>query len=379
MFEKKQYLVFVVLSVFALKGFAAEVGDKVSVHGFGGWGFGLTDDLRYLVGTSDGKSDNVQVSLNINAQLSSRLKIVTQIAFDETNTGEAELDYAFSEWTFRDELRVRAGRVKHPFGIYGEIFDVGTLRPFFLLPQSIYGPQGITAKSYDGLGLVGFRSGESWGVGYDLYAGEIRGIVKVPGALSADPANRLLPETISEFKVNDVLGARINVQQILGGLSFGVSGYLGQQVLESVSNAQAEQDYEVFGAHFEYSSEKLLVRAEVSTFETETFGADGSYLEIAYRWTPQWQMAVRYDLWEGDELDFEQLPPFADQFVENKDLGFALNYWVSPNLVVRAEFHRVEGNRFAFADNPIDILEIFQSGVLEEETSLYVLAAQFSF
>ena len=163
MFEKKQYLVFVVLSVFALKGFAAEVGDKVSVHGFGGWGFGLTDDLRYLVGTSDGKSDNVQVSLNINAQLSSRLKIVTQIAFDETNTGEAELDYAFSEWTFRDELRVRAGRVKHPFGIYGEIFDVGTLRPFFLLPQSIYGPQGITAKSYDGLGLVGFRSGESWG------------------------------------------------------------------------------------------------------------------------------------------------------------------------------------------------------------------------
>ena len=39
-----------------------------------------------------------------------------------------------------------------PFGNYTEIYDVGTLRPFYHLPQATYGPTGQIAESYDGIG-----------------------------------------------------------------------------------------------------------------------------------------------------------------------------------------------------------------------------------
>ena len=74
---------------------------------------------------------------------------------DANTNQDVELDYAFAEWFVSDALKIRMGRVKHPFGLYGEIFDVGTLRPFYLLPQSIYGPNGFTAKAYNGVGLTG--------------------------------------------------------------------------------------------------------------------------------------------------------------------------------------------------------------------------------
>jgi hypothetical protein len=62
-------------------------------------------------------------------------------------------DYGFAEWRFSDALRLHAGRMKHPFGIYSEIFDVGTLRPFYTLSQSVYGAQVDYAK--DRLSLRG--------------------------------------------------------------------------------------------------------------------------------------------------------------------------------------------------------------------------------
>lgn len=61
------------------------------------------------------------------------------------------------------------GKVNQPFGISTEVFDVGTLRPFQVLPQAFYGPVGLTSESYEGVGLTGsFPLLNSWHLSYDV-------------------------------------------------------------------------------------------------------------------------------------------------------------------------------------------------------------------
>ena len=119
-----------------------------------------------------------------------KLSIVAQIRGEAVNGDDNfELDYAFAGWSFSDALELRIGRVKHPYGIYGEIFDVGTLRPLYQLARSVYGPVGFTARAYNGVGLSGWLDWDSgWALQYDVYYGQIEGDFELNGLLSQDPA-----------------------------------------------------------------------------------------------------------------------------------------------------------------------------------------------
>ncbi|MDA8019024.1 MAG: hypothetical protein MPN21_16405 [Thermoanaerobaculia bacterium] len=362
---------------------ALEIGENLFIHGFGGWAFAQTDENLYLIGDENGVWDNVQLSLNFTADIAPRARVVAQVAMTQEDELETDLDYAFGEWKFSDRARLRLGRVKHPFGIYAEIFDVGTLRPFYMLPQSIYGPQGITAKSVDGIGFLGILDSPTWSVSYDLYAGEIQGTLQVPGPFAADPDDRFQSEVVSDFEVEDVFGLRLEVSPPLAGLRFGLSAYTGEQTVVDVQQATTKQSYDVVGVHIGYEDEKWLARAEASRFDLgdDAFGADGAYAELAYHVTENWQLAVRWDWWQGDNsgLDLTQLPPFVNQLLENEDLGFAINYWFTPRFVVKLNYHVIKGNRFAFPDDPDEILRAFFTQQLEDETEMIVFGVQFSF
>ena len=107
----------------------AQGTSTIEIHGFGGWAYGETNGLSYTLGDSDGIAENAEFALNFSVQPTDRLSFVAQGFFESDHHGQnAEIDYAFAEWKFNDAAKVRIGRVKHAFGIYGEIFDVGTLR-----------------------------------------------------------------------------------------------------------------------------------------------------------------------------------------------------------------------------------------------------------
>lgn len=385
--------IWTILSLFLVGGLATTGAnaldkDDIAIHGFGGWAYGVTDGNRYLVGDEDGKFDNVQFSLNLTAQTHERFTIVTQLKFEEQEDDlETELDYAFVEIKLNKTLNLRLGRVKHPYGIYAEIFDVGTLRPFFLLPQSIYGAQGITSQHYDGAGLRGSQHGEAWGVEWDVYAGEFEGQLELPGPLTGDPSQIFESIAVSEFQIEDVIGGRLNVFTPLDGLTFGFSAYDGSQRLQSLGGQESSASYSVYGAHVEYLTDRWSIRSEISKIEVasgDSFEGDGFYFEAAYRFSDHWQVAARYDDFDATigplaPIDLSQLPPFAAQFTESQDIGLGLNYWLSPTLVLRLNLHLVEGNRFAFPDDMAEIQQVFLTNRLEDETQLLIFGAQFSF
>lgn len=101
----------------------------VEIHGYGGWSFGRNNagDNRYLASTGDGEARYVNLAVALASRASDRVRISTQVWWEAAPDEEesATVDYAFGEWRVSDALRLRIGQVKHPYGIYTEVFDVG--------------------------------------------------------------------------------------------------------------------------------------------------------------------------------------------------------------------------------------------------------------
>jgi hypothetical protein len=338
---------------------------QVELHGFGSWAYGNTDGNGYLVGSEDGDYGHSNFALNIAAEpirdLWIRAQIDLQAADEET---EVEFDYGFVEWRFSDALRLRVGQAQQPFGLYAEIFDVGTLRPFLTLPQSIYGPVELVAESYQGAGLTGrLRSGD-WEVDYDAYFG---GIVLHAG----DPLAFLEAEEPEEVEaVRDTIGGRLNITSPIADLSFGVSGFMGEKT-------EDKSRHKVYAAHVQHLANKLWLRAEAGWLDDDAETAHSGYLEAAYFLTPKWQLASRYE-WLDSEPAEEQ-PRIFDPLFEHREKAIGINYWHSSSLVLKLSFHEVRGNRFARPEDPEAVQQAIEEGSLSHKTRLIAIGAQFSF
>jgi hypothetical protein len=360
-------------------GTALYADDIVQIHGFGGWSYGKSSELTFFHADEEGNSKSAQFALNLSARPYERMSIVAQMNFDNARE-EVDLDYAFVEWQATEHIALRAGRVKHPLGLYGEVFDVGTVRPFQSLPGSIYGPIGFTAKAYNGVGLTGQLRAGSWEFQYDAYAGQIDGDYAMTLPSSTVPDPNASPWRDTGFNYNDVIGGRLQVTTPVNGLVFGASGYSATDNF-TTSTSSRKIDRTVYLGSAEYAHGPLTLRAEVGKGVSEkTHEHAGKYVEASYRIGQKWQVAGR---WEA--LDVE-VPAYAAAFagpmatvLEHKERAIGVNYWFNPNFVVRTEYHTVDGNRFAHAATNREFYSQLASGKLVDTTNVIVLGAQFSF
>jgi hypothetical protein len=355
--------------IFSTSAFAAELGSQLQLHGFGGWQYGRTDENHYLLGSDEGHYEHAQFALTSIANPYERLSVVAQLHFEQEEEGtETELDLVFAEWFFSDLLKFRIGKVKQPFGIYTEVFHVGTVRPFLTLPEGVYGASGLVAEAFNGIGWTGeFIASSGWGVAYDLYGGElIVGDSRPWEALAVPPPLELE----GEDPLKETIGGRLVFITSVPGFSVGLSGYSGE-----VEAEEGEPDpgrTSVYGAHLDYNAGGWTARAEyVRKKEGEGLEQAGAYGELSYRWTAHWQTAARYDWGKADLPD--PIPAGGGSLVEHKDWTFALNYWFNPSFVLKGELHLVDGNRFAVPE------EIVPGEPIETKTRLFMVGANFSF
>lgn len=373
------------LALAALAGmpaFAQSTSGVIDIHGFGGWAYGKTDGHKYSLGRESGDYDNAEFALNVSAKPLEQLSVVAQLRLDSASGNkQAELDYAFAEWTFSDAARVRVGRVKHPFGIYGEVFDVGTIRPFYSLPLSLYGANGFTARAYNGAGITGnVPLGRKWGLQYDVYGGQIEGDFETPGLLSTASQYFAEPNITFGYRVENAYGGRLNLTTPLEGLTVGTSAYTGQAYTDLSEVDTDKRD--VYAVHAEYALERFAIRSEWGHLKNGgDFEVDSGYLEASYRIGEHWQIAVRQDQLEvtlpGTNLS--RLPKIFPQLLEHSETALGLSYWFSPNFVVRGSFQRTDGNRFAFPETSDEVKAALASGELDRKTNMVLFGAQFSF
>lgn len=363
---------------------ASAAGEKLGfeqlleIHGFGNAYFGDTDGNVYLEADEEGNYQRSNFALNLTSKPFERIAIHAQVDVQaEDDDTEVELDYAFGEIELGDQVGLRIGKVKQPFGIYTEIFDVGTLRLFSDLPQVIYGPVDFVSEGFQGLSLTGRRRVGSWELGYDAYAGGLSGPVDdalafaEPGELGEEEEEEEGEKLIRQEEVRHLVGGRIVFSSAFDTLQLGLSAHTGDAEEE-----EGELRRTAVGGHVEYSQDPWTVRAELAQAEEEEEHTTLSYYgEAAYRFAGGWQLAARY---ESLETEFEELDS-SSPLLEHEEWTVGLSRWVTPYLVLRFSYHDIEGNRLAHPEDRDDLREALESGTLDPKTRVLQLSAHFTF
>lgn len=338
---------------------AMELADgKLNLNGNGAWAYQRTDRGAYLAG-DEGEWQNAMFDLLLTARPAERLAIVAQLGFDPE---EIELEWGFAEWRFSDLARVRAGKVKQPFGNYGETYFIGTARPFFTLPSAVYGPTEMAASAVSGVGVTGdWYSEDGWGLGYDAYGGALELPIFEPWAA---PPEGVPAEGLEETAlVNDIVGGRLSLTTPWG-VVVRLSGYGGRLV----SDEGEAHTLVTSGASVFYRGEKLWLSIE--GFHSGEFGHErqlGGYAEAAWFVTPRLQVAAR---WEAARVTLDEGD--APAALRRHDEGaLGVGWWFTPEMVARVSVHAVKGFRFA---TPEDAAELG-----DDRTLLFVAGTQFTF
>lgn len=368
---------------------APAVGQEtVRFHGYGEWSAGATDDNNYLSGSRSGDYQNMTFGLTGFAFPTDRLRVGFLVEWQqEPGSSGLSLESGFAEWTFTDALRARAGKSRLPFGLYAETLEVGTLRPFFSLPQGFYGPAGIISDGYDGVGIVGEYYAGGWGISYDAYGGSMRFedagsnlhrfvFERAQDAEAAAAARRgevhVRGELAEVNPITELLGGRVMISAPLHGLTIGGSVFTGMNGDELVRHT-------VYAPSLSYVAGPIHLRSEWvrRSVSNADFDADAWYVEGAVRVIEQIQLASRYEWFEAgtdEESELSQLP----ELLEHKEIAFGLNVWFNSNFVVKGSYHLAKGNFFA-GPSPQDLVAYVDAGVLDDETQLAMLGVQFSF
>ncbi len=350
---------------------------KLNVSGYAYWAYGRTDGNRFQLGNADGYYDNAALALAVRAQPTDDLSAWFQFTQDEDYTQNG-VDYAFFEWRPSDRVKVRFGMPKVPLGISWDVNDLGTVRPFLRLPNSVYSNTNFGGYSYLGVGVSGTKelpAGHE--LAWDLFGGGISQFVLTPDdALAVQ--NDLNPDTLpadltgvdTDFpgtwvEMQDVVGGRLTLNTPIQGLSVRASYFWGRTPEATLDGALMPT---WMGAgSLEYAGDVFMLRAEYfHLYERGVGDSDAGYVEGGVRFGDHLQAVAKV---EATKLDWPDFPGQAS-LLRHREAALGLNFWFTRDFVVKASVHAVDGNRFTLPDGDNEF---------RERTNELLIGSQFSF
>jgi hypothetical protein len=115
---------------------------NLQIHGFAAQAFVYSNANNYLaMNTSGGNSDWTEAAVNINAQVSDRLRVGAQLHYTRLGAFGAEeptVDWALGDLNINQWMGLRAGKVKIRWGLYNDIQDYDPGYLWSLLPEGLY-------------------------------------------------------------------------------------------------------------------------------------------------------------------------------------------------------------------------------------------------
>jgi hypothetical protein len=364
-------LVLGVASAAAAQDAGKETGRELHINGFADWRYAATDgDNEILSGEPGGSFRFAHLGLVMAKEVSAKVRFETSVVF----TGEEhdiDLVYAFANLQLSNRVSLRVGQVKQPFGLYSEVVQIGTLRPFVALPQSVYGPSGMAPEAVLGASLTGQSSiGQHSSVQWDLYVGG-QSLEEKHTAEEAWLGEPLFEEAdVFKFRRN-MVGGRVLFETAVEGLRVGAAGYSAEEVGGSRHHT-AMGSAEFARRPFELRGELIHQHAK------DDLTSIGWYTEAAYRIASHWQIAGQYQHYTIKLLEEPDGEPGPDSLLRHNEGVAGLNYWVTPTFALKFNYSRIDGNRFALPAQH-EVAELIESGHLHPKTNLVQLAAQFTF
>jgi len=398
--------------ILAASATAAELGESVYLGGFVSQGYINTADYDYLMSdTRDGSGEFNEAAVIVSAQPLDDLRVGIQLLGRDfgSHTGpQVMVDWAYGDFRWRDELGLRAGRIKLPYGLYNQGRDVDMLRTSVLLPQSVYSERDRDLLiAYEGVGLYGNLPVGGWGeFDYELVYG---GLSVPEGGLQATNYEflhdaRLIEPEVAEHladmlgvaadsvtaSLGDVDGVEVAVPWIGGGslvwttpltgLRVGSSYYTGD--VESRSSVKydiyvrdggvvprylpwtldGDQEIElhqVITGSLEYQHEGLVLAAEFAETRIGDQADLGWYGSAQYRVSDRWSFETVYSVYFPDKDDKDgtgrQELDLPDHNGWQRDLGLSARFDVNRHWLIKVEFHAMDGTAMVLPSDLEDL------------------------
>lgn len=270
---------------------------------------------------------------------------------------EITLDWAFYERRISDYTSLKVGRIPIAFGIFNEVRDVGTILPFYRPAFVFYREGSAATEAVDGVNIShSFWPLKDWNLDADLYAGEWGSFDLIPTENQAVPSRSKNSWGTWWWLNTPVSGLRFGWGFQRQNIGEGLEGIIrpvgGTTRLDSwFASLDAAFDRVVFRAEgrFIKSDPSVVPALGINDFvnKNEIF-----YLQLGYFVTDKFRIFLQ---WENFDWSFETaLFTETRKYTPRVDYGIALNYLIASNIVVKAEYHMVEGEDSALVPVPFN-------------------------
>lgn len=115
---------------------------RFQVHGTLSQGFIYGSGNNYLtMDTSDGTAKWSEGAVNASVPIRDNFRAGVQVhsyLMGQLGRGTVQVDWAYADYRLKEWLGFRAGKLKAPLGLFGEVEDTDTLYNWAMLPQSVY-------------------------------------------------------------------------------------------------------------------------------------------------------------------------------------------------------------------------------------------------
>lgn len=375
---------------------APELPWGLQFHGFASQAYITTSD-NDVFGNSDqgGSFGFTELGLNASLRPLPRLQISAQMLSRRAgkgNSGTPRLDYGFLDYRIfsqnAHQFGIRIGRLKNPFGFYNDTRDVAFTRPSILLPQSIYFDRtrnlGLSAESVQFYGETSVTNIGDFSFQFGVFrpivsdkdtklvlvgnvSGKLSPDVSIIGRGIYESSNRQFRLALSGIWLNTNYKPAQQDSLTAGSINFAPIYVSAQYNAErwSVTSEYALR-------YFKY---KNFNNARLDSLD---FFGESFYFQGTYRFYPKWEAVLRYDLLFTDRKDrkgkrhaSQTGNPAHSRFA--KDLTVGLRWNITPELMLRAEYHRVNGTAWlSILDNPV-------SADTKRHWNLFAVQASFRF
>lgn len=362
---------------------AAELG-PVEVHGTLSQGYLDSRHNNFIEESNKGTFAFREYGLNVTVLPLDNVILGGQLFgrdFGSVGEDTVYMDWLNVDYTWRDWLGFRAGKLKTPYGFYGETRDIDSLRTEVLLPQGVYMEyiRGLYDSAWGGA-LHGYVPWEGLGGFSYLFQGGAR-----DDDAQDDDMQRLLLGRglfIEHTDPRPTFAAALTWHTPIEGLRAGatgcrsehhIGGYADSPFGASPFTADIHDSSMAVGSA-EYARGPVTLAAEVmhGSFETlfdyaspfapdMTFSARywGGYLKANYRFANRLSVAGGYSYFDYDQTIALAGVPTTLPYAEGQRDGFvSLRFDLTENLIIKVEQHFLSGVAGLFAhENPDGIHE----------------------
>ncbi len=367
-----------ILLLFAISPlYAIEISNNLQLQGFLSQGaFHTTANNVY------GKSHNAistqltEIGLNLNYQIIDRLAFNIQGIFRDAGNSQdngLNLDYAVLDVNLHQSDKMdsyfRLGRVKNPLGLYNETRDVAFTTPTIFLPSGVYFDRSRRIYlSSDGIQILNhlYNENTTWlfKINYGLPQNDNEEIEQsIFGQPTDGNLYRQEPALIAQLRYE------YNAGQYIAAISYAnVSLYYNKKP-SNLFLEEGSVQFKPWIFSLQYNQDKLSLTGEYyySPNVFKNFGrffpdtsptTESWYLQASYLFYPDWKALLRYDLNFLDKSDRNGKKSFtsigqAAHKGYSKDWTFALRWDISSQIMLRTEYHIIEGTSWiSNIDNP---------------------------